>query len=123
MFTKNRVKIGIAVGLVAVVLLAGTIVYYPIGFARRSEAANNLAGSDWIERHPSVRRQKVYAGSNWIERYLGRNIYAGSDYIERHPSTVSSVNYSGSDWIERHPSKVSFDKYAGSDWIERHPNK
>jgi uncharacterized protein YbdZ (MbtH family) len=111
------------------------IVFLGIGVISSESAADTisiytmtkgkLAGSDWIERHPTVvRPENYYFGSDWIERHpvAARpvNYYIGSDWIERHPTVVRPANYYiGSDWIERHPQ----DPYAGSDYIERHPSQ
>lgn len=122
MSTKSLFKIMIAFGLVVVVFLAVQTEFRTSALSlAKGEAmiTRSLAGSDWIERHPS----NYYAGSDWIERHpvsLRLNKYIGSDWIERHPSpTVDAAAYAGSDWIERHPSKY----YTGSDWIERHSNQ
>ncbi len=128
MSTKVFLKAILPVGLLLVVFLAAPIVSGKSALApARGNAVtamgqdasfkidprsarpelNNLAGSDYIERHPS-------------------NYFAGSDYIDRHPLVVSIENFTGSDWIERHPanlfSVVNKDILAGSDYIERHPS-
>ena len=114
MSNKSFLKILVAFGLLAMLLVFLGVNYVPRMFASSSAKENTLntasyAGSDWIERHPSVAAKAVN--------------YAGSDWIERHPSVAANaVNYAGSDWVERHPSVAAKAvNYAGSDWIERHP--
>ncbi len=114
----------IAFGLLVVVFFAAQIVLRTSAFAPAGSdamAVRNLAGSDWIERHPNGFRSNYFSGSDWIERHspvLRSNYFAGSDYIERHPPVVLDAKaYAGSDWIERHPSNY----YTGSDLFERHP--
>jgi len=123
MSTKALLRIGISAVLLVVIVLSVQV------FSSKSAPGLNtgtamteekLAGSDWIERHPS----NYYVGSDWIERHPSvihpANYYVGSDWIERHPSPTHPANYYvGSDWIERHPSNY----YTGSDWIERHPSQ
>ncbi len=123
MSTKTLLKLGIAFGAVALLMIflggyfvprvsAGnkanteTITRLAVAGAIRSLLSNYYINSDWIERHPS---------SGGLETILGQSskYYINSDWIERHPSNY----YTGSDWIERHPSNY----YAGADWIERHP--
>ena len=109
MRNKSLLKIVVAFGLLAMILIFLGVNYVPIISAFSSSNENTVdaakyVGSDYIERHPLA---------------IARSInYAGSDWIERHPSAVvQSINYTGSDWIERHPSNY----YSNSDWIERHP--
>lgn len=104
MSTKGIVRV-----IIAAVLFVAIAVAIPVLITKSApdttynEAVTNerLAGSDWIERHPS-------------------NYYIGSDFYERHRPTPYPANYyDGSDYYERHPN----DPYAGSDWIERHPSQ
>jgi len=118
MTAKNAIKLVVAFGVLAAVLIFLGVNFVPITRATTS-GKENLAGapslirSDWIERHPS----NYFVNSDWSERHP-LNYYANSDWIERHPSLVKVVNiYDNSDWIERHPSNY----FANSDWIERHP--
>ena len=123
MSTKTLLKLGIAFGAVAILL-----VFLGLYFVPRVSASNKantvkvtlLAAADALNGLPS----NYYTNSDWIERHpasigldaiLGQssNYYRNSDWIDRHPSNY----YTGSDWIERHPSNY----YTGSDWIERHP--
>ena len=130
MSNKLFLKIFVAFGMLAMLLIFLGVKYVPRISALPLAKENTLntakyAGSDYIERHPSVVGKAVdYAGSDWIERHpsmVGKVVnYAGSDWIERHPSAVvNPMNYAGSDWIERHPSNY----YSNSDWIERHPGQ
>lgn len=103
--SKNlSLKIIVVFGLLAVVLTFLGVHFVPRSSAtslgKQSSALDaRLAGSDWIERHPS-------------------NYYKNSDWIERHPTTViNHETYYGPDYIERNPSNY----YDNSDWIERHP--
>ena len=95
MSNKVLIKLGVASGVLAMLLIFLGVNNVPRISAETSGKENAVnaaiyAGSDWIERHPSV-----------ISRPA---IYAGSDWIERHPSVISRpVIYAGSDWIERHP--------------------
>jgi|MudIll2142460700_1097286.scaffolds.fasta_scaffold865801_2 hypothetical protein len=102
MNTKVLRRMIVVSGLLAAICLAVLVLTQTTTSARVGEDAmtvQRLAGSDWVERHPS--------------RY-----YEGSDWIERHPTVIHGPEYYlGSDWIERHPSNY----YTGSDWIERHP--
>ncbi len=87
MSTKVLFKTMVPLGLLVVVFLAAQIVSgkpasapvkenaitvqsqdaaFKIDPRSASPKSNNLAGSDWIERHPS-------------------NYFAGSDFFERHP--------------------------------------
>jgi hypothetical protein len=79
--------------LVAVLFIAiGGISESAVSPARGSGLADQqLAGSDWIERHPTS---------------IGANKYTGSDWIERHPTSIGANKYTGSDWIERHPTGI-----------------
>lgn len=153
MSTKVLLKTVLPLSLLVVVFLAAPIVSGKSALAPAGESPitvqneavsfkidprsaspklDNLAGSDWIERHPPVvasianlvgsdyierHPSSFFTGSDYIERHPS-NFFAGSDWIERHPPVVASTaNLAGSDYIERHPSNF----YDGSDWIERHP--
>jgi hypothetical protein len=114
MSTKSFLRIVIAAGLLALVLLFVQVlssVSAPASNLSDSMTDKSLIGSDWIERHPSVARPANY--------------YFGSDWIERHPAATQPANYyTGSDWIERHPAATQpTNYYTGSDWIERHPSQ
>ena len=68
MTKKVLFRMSILIGLLAVVALA--VLAQTTTSARVGEdpmTAQRLAGSDYIERHPS----KYYVGSGWIERYPG----------------------------------------------------
>ncbi len=123
MSTKPFIKLGIALGAVALLLIFLGLYFVPrvsAGYKantnkviRLAEAgsvqslpANYYIKSDWIERHPASSGFNVGIGQS-------SNYYLNSDWIERHPSNY----YTGSDWIDRHPSNY----YSGEDWIERHP--
>jgi hypothetical protein len=111
MSAKNILRIGIAAGLLVVILFSVQVL--------KSESAPSTSPSDLPANY--------YVGSDWIERHpvppLPANYYVGSDWIERHPvATLSANYYVGSDWIERHPvATLPANYYTGSDWIERHP--
>jgi len=113
MSNKVLIKLVVASGVLAMLLIFLGVNYVPRTSAVTSGKENAVnaaiyAGSDYIERHPSVVARPVnYAGSDYFERHLTdprMNSYAGSDYFERHPSAVARpVNYAGSDYTERHP--------------------
>ena len=89
MSTKFFLRVLIVCCLVVVVFLAVEVIYQSnasASVAKTVETDPRLAGSDWIERHPSTALHNA-------------DTYVNSDWIERHPSTY----YAGSDWIERHP--------------------
>ena len=128
MSTKSLLRIVITAGLLVVVLLSIQVLSSKSAsdaISGDTKTKERLAGSDWIERHPTVvRPANYYVGSDWIERHPSvvrpANYYVGSDWIERHLSVVRPANYYAlSDYFERHPQ----DPYAGSDWIERHPSQ
>jgi hypothetical protein len=66
--------------------------YYNFQYQRAIVPQLRLAGSDWIERHPSNYSQ-------WIES-RSSNYKIASDLIKPHPNTYS-------DWIERRSSQPS----------------
>ncbi len=123
MSTKILLKLRIAFGAVAVLLVflglyfvprvsadnkanANTITRLAAAGAILSLPANYYVNSDWIERHPSsISLDAIFGQSS--------SYYHNSDWIDRHPSNYDT----GSDWIERHQSTY----YSGTDWIERHP--
>ncbi len=130
MASRSSIRIAIAVGLVAIVLIFLGLNFVPRIFARSSDPLNlafnrKSTRLDFLnENHPqaifiSPRSSQIitsslyYARSDWIERHPS-NYYANLDWIDRHPSNY----YTNSDWIERHPSNY----YNNSDWIERHPS-
>jgi len=91
MSTKTILKVALAFGVLAIVLIFLGVNYVPRIFAA-SSANNHLVNS--IEQ----------ARPNYID--------------ELYPRAISiQQSYFGSDWIERHPSNY----YAFSDWVERHP--
>ena len=82
MSNKTLLRFVIALGLLAMVLTFLGVNYVPGTSALSSTKGNAVnaaiyAGSDYIERHPSVVAKPVN--------------YAGSDWIERHPTTVSRL--------------------------------
>jgi hypothetical protein len=94
MTKKTMLRILIAAGMLAMVLLAVQVITTesaPVVPSVDAAAEERLSGSDNINLHPPVP--------------LPANYYTGSDWIERHPvSTPLPANYyTGSDWIERHP--------------------
>ncbi len=109
MSTKTLLKLGIAFGAVALLLVFLGLYFVP------RVSADNKANTDKVTRLTA-------AGA--IQR-LPSNYYINSDWIERHPASSgldailgqTSNYYLNSDWIDRHPSNY----YTGSDWIERHP--
>jgi hypothetical protein len=125
MSTKSFIKIGIALGLLALILAFLGVNYVPRSSASTSTKANVVASikyarSDYFERHP-VGITNFYSGSDWIERHpaavIASSSYDNSDWFERHPQAQSlKLNLAGSDYIERHPS----DYYDNSDWLLRH---
>jgi hypothetical protein len=110
MSTKSSLKLVVAFGLLAMLLIFLGVNYVPRIFAASSTKENLAVAS-------------IQTRSNYVDEFYPRAIvpqlsYRGSDLFERHPSAaLQLVNNTGSDWIERHPSKY----YANSDWIERHP--
>ena len=108
MSIKTVLKLGVAFGAVALLLLFLGMYFVP------RVSAGNKANKDQVIR---------LAAAGAIQR-LPSNYYINSDWIERHPASSgldaimgqSSNYYLNSDWIDRHPSNY----YTGSDWIERH---
>ncbi len=123
MSTKPLLKLGIAFGAVALLLVFLGLYFVPrvlAGSKANTDNATRLAAAGAIQRLPA----NYYINSDWIERHpaasglitiMGRssNYFLNSDWIDRHPSNY----YTGSDWIDRHLSNY----YSGSDWIDRHP--
>ncbi len=109
MLTKSLLKLGIAFGAVALLLVFLGLYFVP------RVSAGNKANTDTVTRLAAADALKG----------LPSNYYINSDWIERHPASggmnailgQSSSYYRNSDWIERHQSNY----YTGSDWIERHP--
>lgn len=84
MYTNDLMKKVILAGLLVVVLLAAYVINTTSALDPNTEdvkTSEKLAGSDWIERHPSA----YYAGDDYYARHRV-DPYAGSDWIERHPS-------------------------------------
>ncbi len=105
MSSKLLVRLGIAVVIVAVLLIFLGVNFVPRIFAS-SSSSGDIAASAKLVR------------PNYINELYPRSIASQlsttrSDWIERHPS----VYYSNSDWVERHPSSF----YTNSDWVQRHP--
>src|SRR4030043_265341 len=147
MSTKSLLKLVVAFGLLAMLLIFLGVNYVPRISASSSTKGNiadvaiqarpdyidesfpraivpqlSFGGSDWFERHPSA---AIKLGSSAVSDFLNHHPFAviqqldaGSDFLNRHPFDVTQkLNYAGSDWIERNPSNY----YSKSDWIERHP--
>ncbi len=123
MSTKTILKLGIAFGAVALLLMFLGLYFVPrvlAGYKPNTDKLTRFAVAGAIQRLPS----NYYINSDWIERHpassgLDANLgqpsyyYLNSDWIDRHPSNF----YAGSDWIDRHPSNY----FTGADWIDRHP--
>ena len=96
MSNKLLLKIVVAFGVLAMVLVFLGVNYVPRIFASSSTKESVvdtviLTRSDYNNEH--------------YQRAIGPQLtYGGSDWIERHPSAAAQpLNYFGSDWIERHP--------------------
>ena len=109
MTNKGLLKVVVALGLVAVLLVFLGVNFVPRISAFSSVGNNKLdtakyRGSDYIERHPSI----YYRNSDWVERHpvgsFGPGLYDNSEWILQHMSEAAKAKYyAGSDWIERHP--------------------
>jgi hypothetical protein len=110
MSTKSSLKLVVALGLLAMLLIYLGVNYVPRIFAA-SSIKENLAVT-------SIQTRSDYVDERYPRAMVPQLFYGGSDWFERHSSAaIQFVNYTGSDWIDRHPSNY----YANSDWIERHP--
>jgi hypothetical protein len=91
MSTKSYLKLVVAFGLLAILLIFLGVNYVP----------------------------RIFAASTIKENLTFSSIQTRPDYInELYPrAIVPQLSYAGSDWIDRHPSFY----YTNSDWIERHP--
>ncbi len=108
---KSLVKIVIALGILAFVLIFLGVNFVPRIFASSFNTADDAA--------PVVAIRSNYTNESYQRSIIPQLSLAGSDWIERHPAldTLASY-YAGSDWIERHPSNY----FTNSDWVERHPD-
>ena len=135
MAPKTSLKLIVAFGILAILLIFLGVNYVPRIFAANTTEENLTITS--IQTRPeyldelnarAIVPQLSYGGSDWFERHTLSAIqsvnYAGSDWFERHPvASIQSMNYTGSDWFERHPvASIQSMNYTGSDWIDRHPS-
>lgn len=91
MINRTIVKAGAAVLLLAVVLIVLGVNFVPQIYARSPSRQTSLETAklpraDFVdERYPrAIVPQLSLAGSDWIERHP-TNYFTGSDWIERHP--------------------------------------
>jgi hypothetical protein len=109
MSNKSVLKVGGALGILALVLIFLGVNFVPQIFAS-SSSSNNAA--------PALSIRSNYTNEVYQRSIAPQLSYWGSDWIERHPALVTlEAYYAGSDWIERHPSNY----LTNSDWVERHP--
>ena len=142
MSTKSLLKLVVAFGLLAMLLIFLGVNYVPRISASSSTKENLVfsvkddlviaaiqARPDYInESFPrAIVPQQSFGGSDWFERHPSAAILlvksAGSDFLNRHPFAVIQQLDAGSDFLNRHPFDVTQKlNYAGSDWIERNPS-
>jgi hypothetical protein len=142
MSTKSLLKLVVAFGLLAMLLIFLGVNYVPRISASSSTKENLVfsvkddlviaaiqARPDYInESFPrAIVPQQSLAGSDWFERHPSAAILlvksAGSDFLNHHPFAVIQQLDAGSDFLNRHPFDVTQKlNYAGSDWIERNPS-
>jgi hypothetical protein len=91
MATKTILKVALAFGVLAIVLVFLGVNYVPRIFAASS--ANNRQVNSIVQARPNYNNE-IYPRAILIQQS-----YLGSDWIERHPSNY----YAFSDWVERHP--------------------
>ena len=142
MSTKSLLKLVVAFGLLAMLLIFLGVNYVPRISASSSTKENLVfsvkddlviaaiqARPDYIdESFPrAIVPQLSFGGSDWFERHPSAAILlvksAGSDFLNRHPFAVIQQLDAGSDFLNRHPFDVTQKlNNAGSDWIERNPS-
>lgn len=118
--SKNFIfKVGLAFGLVVIVLAFLGINFVPSATASSSTKETRIDSSqsaipDFIQRHlASVSHSVRITDPDWIER--------------RTASVSHAFGYNNPDWVERHmpamsapDAKSSSNYYDNSDWVERH---
>lgn len=119
MSKKIIYKIGIAFGLVAVVLIFLGLTFVPRTLASSSTKASKIDTSqsalpDFVQRHLAAVPNSVHdTAPDWIARRMASvsDLLGNSnpDWVERHmpavtkPAAASSSNYyDNSDWVARH---------------------
>ena len=142
MSTKSLLKLVVAFGLLAMLLIFLGVNYVPRISASSSTKENLVfsvkddlviaaiqARPDYIdESFPrAIVPQLSFGGSDWFERHPSAAIKLGSsavsDFLNHHPFAVIQQLDAGSDFLNRHPFDVTQKlNYAGSDWIERNPS-
>jgi len=140
MSTKSLLKLVVAFGLLAMLLIFLGVNYVPRISASSSTKENLVfsvkddlviaaiqARPDYInESFPrAIVPQQSFGGSDWFERHPSAAILlvksAGSDFLNRHPFAVIQQLDAGSDFLNRHPFAVIQQLDAGSDFLNRHP--
>ena len=143
MSTKSLLKLVVAFGLLAMLLIFLGVNYVPRISASSSPKANSVlsvkddlviaakqARPDYIdESFPrAIVPQLSFGGSDWFERHPSAAIKlvtsGGSDFLNHHPFAVTQkLNFTGSDFLNHHPFVITQKlNYAGSDWVERNPS-
>jgi hypothetical protein len=106
---KSTLKVVVAFGILAIVLIFLGVNYVPRISA--SSAEKNIALLSALETRPN------YFNERFPRSISPQLSLVGSDYFERHSGSLSILGkFSGSDYFERHPDQY----YTNSDWIERH---
>jgi hypothetical protein len=135
MSNKSFLKIIVAFGVLAALLIFLGVNYVPRISASTTTKANEVAAAkiaraDYLdEQFPrAIVSQRSSTGSDFLNHHpfaVSQSLtYTGADFLNHHPFAVSQqLKYAGSDFFERHPSIAApYLLYAGSDWIERHPS-
>jgi|WetSurSiteA1Bulk_404760.scaffolds.fasta_scaffold02816_2 hypothetical protein len=129
MSSKSFLKIIVAFGVLAALLIFLGVNYVPRISASSSTKANEVAAAKLVradyldEQFPrAIVSQRSSTGSDFLNHHpyalTQPLISTGSDFLNHHPfAVIQQFYYGGSDWIERHPSTY----YSKSDYFERLP--
>ena len=119
MSKKNLLKYGIAIGLVAIILIFLGVNYVPriSAFSPAKESIVNKAVQIPSERYQQAIILRRYAGSDWIERHPAALVQPLNDALSDYYEPITSNRFSASDYYET----ITSYPFSSSDYLIPRP--